>query len=164
MSPTLILLLGKILCIYNLLDYRIAGIFRGVKFSWMWKMLRVRGKNFVVTCTRALMSVAHCIYGNCFVGKYFVVCFSTTKTTKILPPPPKNTRYTVFYHTVKIYFLCSGPLPHILPHTIYLVSVSSPACAYIVEYSMCCAVHILCRVFLLWEKTFTIFHISMAIR
>ena len=30
-----------------------------------------------------------------FVGKYFVVCLSTTKTTKILPPPPKNTRYTV---------------------------------------------------------------------
>ena len=74
-------------------------------------MLWVRGKNFVVTCTRALMGVARCIYGNCFVGKYFVVCFSTTKTTKILPPPPekyplygifypppppKNTRYTVY--------------------------------------------------------------------
>ena len=63
--------------------YRIAGIFRGVKFSWIWKILQVHGKNFVVTCTRALMSVARCIYGNCFVGKYFVVCFSTTKTTKI---------------------------------------------------------------------------------
>ena len=49
-------------------------------------MLLVRRKNFVVTCTRALMGVAHCIYGNCFVGKYFVVCFSTAKTTKILPP------------------------------------------------------------------------------
>ena len=26
------------------------------------------------------------LYGNCFVGKYFVVYFSTTKTTKILTP------------------------------------------------------------------------------
>ena len=58
-------------------------------------MFWVRGKHFVVTCTRALMGVARCIYGNCFVGKYFVVCFSTTKTTKILPPPSKNTRYKV---------------------------------------------------------------------
>ena len=49
---------------------------------------QVRGGKFVVTCTRALMSVARCIYGNCFVGKYFMVCFSTTKNTKILPPPP----------------------------------------------------------------------------
>ena len=48
-------------------------------------MFRVRGKNFVVSCTRALMSVAR-LYGNCFVGKYFVVYFSTTKTTKILTP------------------------------------------------------------------------------
>ena len=59
-------------------------------------MLWFRGKNFVVTCTHALMGVARCIYGNCFVGKYFVVCFSTTKTKKILSPPPKNTRYTVY--------------------------------------------------------------------
>ena len=63
----------------------------GGKFSRIWKILRVRGKNFVVSCTRALMidmSVARCIYnyGNCFVGKYFVVYFSTTKTTKILTP------------------------------------------------------------------------------
>ena len=51
------------------------------------EILRVRGKNFVVSCTHALMSVARCIYyGNCFVGKYFVVYFSTTKTTKILTP------------------------------------------------------------------------------
>ena len=48
--------------------------------------MRVRGKNFVVTCTCALMVVARCIYSNCFVGKYFVVCFSTAKTTKTLPP------------------------------------------------------------------------------
>ena len=40
----------------------------------------------MVTCMRALMGVARCIYGNCFVGKYFVVCFSTAKTTKILRP------------------------------------------------------------------------------
>ena len=40
-------------------------------------------KKFHGTCTCALMSVVRCIYGNCFVGKYFVVCFSTTK---LLPP------------------------------------------------------------------------------
>ena len=73
----------------------------GGNFSWIWKILRVRGKNVVVTCTRALMGTARCICGrggNCFVGKYFVVCFSTTK---ILPPPPPKipTRYTVY--TVK---------------------------------------------------------------
>ena len=76
----------------------IPGIFRGggwpVNFLWIWKFLQVHGKNFVVTCTCALMSVARCIYGNCFVGKYFVVCFSTTKI--LPPPPPKNTRYTVY--------------------------------------------------------------------
>ena len=51
-------------------------------FAGSWK------KNVVVSCTRALMSVARCIYiyGNCFVGKYFVVYFSTTKNTKILTP------------------------------------------------------------------------------
>ena len=37
-----------------------------------------------ISCMCALMGVARCIYGNCFVGKYFVVCFSTTKNTKIL--------------------------------------------------------------------------------
>ena len=63
--------IGKLCCVY-----RIAGISRGVKLSWIWKILWVRGKKFVVTCTRALMGVARCIYGNCFVGKYFVVCFS----------------------------------------------------------------------------------------
>ena len=57
----------------------------GVKVSWIWKILKVRGKIFLVTCTRAIMSVACCIYGDCFVGKYFVVCFSTTKNTNILP-------------------------------------------------------------------------------
>ena len=70
-------MLGVVLCI--------VGIFRGIIFLWIWKILRVRGKNFVVTCTRALMSVARCIYGNCLVGKYFVVCFLTTK----FPPPRK---------------------------------------------------------------------------
>ena len=42
----------------------------------------------MVSCTRALMSVARYIYnyGNCFMGKYFLVYFSTTKTTKILTP------------------------------------------------------------------------------
>ena len=53
------------------------------KFAGSWK-------TFVVTCNRTLMGVTCCIYGNCFVGKYFVICFSTTKIL-----PPKNTRYTV---------------------------------------------------------------------
>ena len=61
-------------------------------------MLRVRGKHFVVTCTRVLMGVAHCIYGNCFVGKYFVVCFSTMK---IPPPPEKYPLYGVFAGSLK---------------------------------------------------------------
>ena len=51
------------------------------------EIFAVSWKNFVVTCTRALMGVARCIYGNCFMGKYFVVCFSTTK---ILPSPPEK--------------------------------------------------------------------------
>ena len=64
--------------------YRIAGIFRGVKFSWIWKIFRVRG--FVYACTNERGSLHLHVYGNCFVGKYFVVYFSTTKTTKILTP------------------------------------------------------------------------------
>ena len=48
----------------------------------------------MVTCTRALMGVARCIYGNCFVGKYFVVCFSTTKNL----PPELHAYYNKFYY------------------------------------------------------------------
>ena len=48
---------------------------------------------FVVTCTCALMGVACCIYGNCFVGKYFVVCFSTRN-----PPPPPRKILTIQYY------------------------------------------------------------------
>ena len=93
-------------------EYRIAGIFRGggVKFSWIWTFLRVRGKKFVVSCTRALMSLAHCIYnyGNCFVGKYFVVYFSTTKTTKILTPPPPPEKYPLYGNTLaNLYIHCA---------------------------------------------------------
>ena len=54
----------------------------------------------MVTCMRALMGVARCIYGNCFVGKYFVVCFSTTKTTKILPPE----KYPLYGHLLLLGF------------------------------------------------------------
>ena len=61
-------------------------------------MLWVRGKNFVVTCTRALMGVDRCIYGNCFVGKYFVVCFSTTK----ILPPEKYPLYVYVRYTVRL--------------------------------------------------------------
>ena len=71
----------------------------------MW----VRGKNFVVTCTRALMRVARCIYGNCFVGKYFVVCFSTTKFL-----PPKNTSYTVYTVTFSAHALRGSIIPCII--------------------------------------------------
>ena len=31
-------------------NYRIAGIFRGVKFSWMFKFSSIRGLMFVVHC------------------------------------------------------------------------------------------------------------------
>ena len=60
-----------------------------------WKKFR----GYVYTCTNGRGSlhlwpygIWYMVHGNCFVGKYFVVCFSTTK---ILPPLPKNTRYTV---------------------------------------------------------------------
>ena len=67
--------------------YCIAGIFRGGKifvdmenFVGSWKKFR----GFVYACTNERGSLH--LYGNCFVGKYFVVYFSTTKTTKILTP------------------------------------------------------------------------------
>ena len=91
-SISLLLLSGSpSTCIFKIVYYRIAGIFRGVKFSWIWKILAGSWKKnpwlSVDSCMCALMGVARCIYGYCFVGKYFVVCFSTTKTTNILPPP-----------------------------------------------------------------------------
>ena len=78
-----------------------SGCFSGGKMFVDMENFAGCGKKFVVTCTRALMGVARCIYGNCFVCKYFVVCFSTTKTTKILPSPPKNTCYTVINTTLQ---------------------------------------------------------------
>ena len=57
-------------------------------------MLWVRGKNFVVTCTRALMGVARCIYGNCFVVNIPWFASQPRKPRKFYPP--KNTRYTVY--------------------------------------------------------------------
>ena len=39
----------------------------------------------------------------CFVGKYFVVYYSTTKSTKILPPPWKKNLYTV--HSTPFYIV-----------------------------------------------------------
>ena len=59
-----------------------SGYFSGGKIFVDMEHFLGSWKKFVVTCTRALMGVARCIYGNCFVGKYFVVCFSTMKTTK----------------------------------------------------------------------------------
>ena len=50
----------------------------------------------MVACTRVLMGVARCIFGNCFVGKYFVVCFSTTKTMKFYPLPEKYLLYSTY--------------------------------------------------------------------
>ena len=64
-------------------------------FAGSWKHFR----GYVYACSTcmhaALMGVARCIYGNCFLGKYFVVCFSTTKNTNILLP--QNTHYMVLY-------------------------------------------------------------------
>ena len=57
-------------------------------YAGSWKKFR----GFVYACTNERGSLH--LYGNCFVGKYFVVYFSSTKTTKILTPP-ENTRYTV---------------------------------------------------------------------
>ena len=101
----------------------IAVIFRGgAKFSWIWTILQVCGKNFVVMCKhryctvtvqypwckRALMGVARCIYNLyvykimvTFAGKYFVVCFSTTK---ILPPRKIPTNR--IYRRENVWCLC----------------------------------------------------------
>ena len=49
-------------------------------FADLWEKFR----GFVYACTNGRGSLH--LYGNCFVGKYFVVYFSTTKTTKILTP------------------------------------------------------------------------------
>ena len=49
-------------------------------FAGSWKNFR----GFVYACTNERGSLH--LYGNCFVGKYFVVYFSTTKTTNILTP------------------------------------------------------------------------------
>ena len=64
-----------------------SGYFSGGKifvdmenFAGSWKKFR----GYVYACTNGRGSLH--LYGNCFVGKYFVVCFSTAKTTKILPP------------------------------------------------------------------------------
>ena len=56
-------------------NYRIAGIFRWAKFRlFRGKIFVSRGINHT-----PIHTTRH------FVGKYFVVRFSTTKTTKILP-------------------------------------------------------------------------------
>ena len=49
-------------------------------FAGWWKKFR----GFVYACTNECGSLH--LYGNCFVGKYFAVYFSTTKTTNILTP------------------------------------------------------------------------------
>ena len=79
-------------CIHkHVSTYRIEGIFRGVKFSWIWKMLWVRGKDFVVTCTRALMGVARCIY-MVTVSWVNISWFASQprKPRKFYPPPPEK--------------------------------------------------------------------------
>ena len=45
-------------------------------FAGSWKIFR----GFVYVCTNERGSLH--LYCNCFVGKYFVVYFSTTKTTE----------------------------------------------------------------------------------
>ena len=84
----------------------------------------------MVSCTRALMSVARCIYVNCFVGKYFVVYFSTTKTTKILTPekyPLYGTRsvyliYTVYTRSVYLIYTVYTRSVYLI-YTVYTRSV-----------------------------------------
>ena len=51
-------------------------------FAGSWKKFR----GFAYTCTNERGSLHLYAYGTCFVGKYFVVYFSTMK---ILPPPRK---------------------------------------------------------------------------
>ena len=65
-------------------NYRIAGIFRGAKlpYSGGAKFSLFRVKIFVVARYKPHPDTH---YTRRFVGKYFVVRFSTTKTTKILP-------------------------------------------------------------------------------
>ena len=74
----LCIILCKIMC---MIMYRIAGIFRGAKFSGKSKFRLFRGKIFMV----ARYKPHPIATTRRFVGNYFMVRFSTTKTTKILP-------------------------------------------------------------------------------
>jgi len=57
-----------------------------------------------------------------FVGKNIMVCLSTTKTMKILPPP--NTRYTVYCQLLHV---------HCLNHRIVLLELSYNFACYVSE-------------------------------
>ena len=73
-------------------------------FACSWKKFR----GFVYACTNERGSLH--LYGNCFMGKYFVVYFSTTKTTKILTPekyPLYGTQRSIYniYRTIYSHIL-----------------------------------------------------------
>ena len=54
---------------------------------------------FVYACTNERGSLHPNVYGNCFVGKYFVIYFSTTKTTKMLTPE-KYPLYGIYIYII----------------------------------------------------------------
>ena len=75
---------------WHSVSYRIAGIFRGGGGNFRENQnLAYFVENFSwsrsINHTPIHPGRAHCNYERRFVGKYFVVRFSTTKTTKILP-------------------------------------------------------------------------------
>ena len=68
--------------------YRIAGIFRGAKFPSISKFRLFRGKfSWLRGINHTPLHPGRAVASTTrrFVGKYFVVRFSTMKTTKILP-------------------------------------------------------------------------------
>ncbi len=68
--------------------YRIAGNFRGSKYSWFSNISQFVVYIFMVAaCTagKGIGKVASFVGKTSFVGKRFVVQCSTTKTTNILP-------------------------------------------------------------------------------
>ena len=69
---------------------------------------------------------AHAVF---FVGKYFVVCLSTTKTTKILPPE-KYPLYGIFY-AILIY-------SEILLHVLFMYNVETCDLVFHVENTPVC--------------------------
>ena len=53
--------------------------------------------------TQKLMGVARCIYGNCFVGKYFV--FASQPRGENFTPPPPPEKYPLYSMSIGTPFL-----------------------------------------------------------